>query len=72
MVFRGSETTADMPNKLVDILEKTYLITREVFSGAIWYELSHERFIEAIINTNKRYDKEKYNKFRNIFRENDL
>ena len=48
MVFRGSEETGGVSNAAVDELERLYLIQAEFRGGSRWYELTHDRFIEAI------------------------
>ena len=44
-----------MPNKVVEILDKKYLIRPELRSGGIWYELTHDRMISAIKGSNSRW-----------------
>jgi WD40 repeat protein len=49
MVFRGETQTEGMPNKAVDALDKLHVIRSELRGGAAqWYELTHDRFIDAI------------------------
>jgi len=48
MVLRERERTAGVPNAVVDALEDMHLIRGEWRSGARWYELTHDRFIEPI------------------------
>jgi hypothetical protein len=47
-VFRGANETGGIPNAAVDELERLYLIRTELRGGSRWYELMHDRFIEAI------------------------
>jgi hypothetical protein len=54
-VHRGPESTGRIPNTAVDILEKKYLIRKEERSGALWYELAHDRFIKPILDSNKQW-----------------
>ena len=46
-------------DKLIDILEKKYLIRREWRSGANWYELTHDRIIGPIKKSNSRWKESK-------------
>jgi len=64
IVHRGSELTAGMSNTVVDILEDRYLIRAEWRAGAKWYELTHDRLIGPIVNSNKiyQYSDKKYGK----------
>jgi tetratricopeptide (TPR) repeat protein len=54
-VFRGKETTAGMPNKVIDLLEDLHLLRAELRGGERWYELTHDRFIEPIRESNARW-----------------
>lgn len=51
-VYRGSETTGDLPNTAVDILENMHIIRGEIRAGSRWYELTHDRLIEPIRQSN--------------------
>jgi WD40 repeat protein len=52
-VFKGWETTGGIPNETVEWLARRHLIRAEYRSGASWYELTHDRFIEPILTSNK-------------------
>jgi hypothetical protein len=54
LVYRGPEVTRGMQNSVVDLLEGEHLIRREERSGASWYELSHDKFVDAIESGNRR------------------
>lgn len=54
-VFKGRETTGGIPNEMVEWLAKQHLIRAEYRSGASWYELTHDRFIEPILTSNKAW-----------------
>lgn len=54
-VFKGQETTGGIPNETVEWLAKQHLIRAEYRSGASWYELTHDRFIEPILTSNKAW-----------------
>jgi WD40 repeat protein len=49
----GREETAGLPNSAVAVLEGLHLIRADVRAGARWYELTHDRFIEPIQESNK-------------------
>jgi Flp pilus assembly protein TadD len=53
MVFRGETETEGLRNDAVDALDKLHLIRSELRGGAQWYELTHDRFIEAIQRSNE-------------------
>ena len=55
IIHRGKISTGDMDNKVVEILENKYLVRREQRSGASWYELTHDRLISPIKNSNKTW-----------------
>ena len=52
-VYRGKEDTAGIPNVAVDILENEHILRGEQRAGAHWYELTHDRLIEPIRNSNE-------------------
>jgi WD40 repeat protein len=54
-VYRSQERTAGMPNAAVDILEKLHLIRQEQRAGGVWYELSHDRFVAPIQESNRQW-----------------
>jgi hypothetical protein len=39
-------------------LEKKYLIRKEERSGAEWYQLTHDRLIKPILDSNKKWKDE--------------
>jgi hypothetical protein len=63
IVHRDVKATGGIPNRTVDILEQKYVIRKEQHSGAQWYELTHDRLIDPIKNSNMRW-KEKERKMR--------
>ncbi|HEU0293853.1 MAG TPA: hypothetical protein VFR47_14020 [Anaerolineales bacterium] len=63
--YRGDKTTGGIPNNAVDILEGRHLIRAEYRAGVRWYELTHDRFIEAIVASNKEWHARKRTAFRN-------
>jgi tetratricopeptide (TPR) repeat protein len=58
-VYRGQEETGGIPNVAVDVLESLHLIRGEWRAGARWYELTHDRFIEPIQESNKVWRKKR-------------
>jgi hypothetical protein len=57
-VNRGYLTSGDLPNKVVDLLYETYLIRVVEARGGKWYELSHDRFINPILQSNIKWASE--------------
>jgi WD40 repeat protein len=64
MVYQAPESTGGIPNSSIDVLESMHLIRAESRSGARWYELTHDRFIEPILSSNKKYNEERAEKER--------
>ncbi|MGC2572467.1 MAG: beta-propeller fold lactonase family protein, partial [Candidatus Nitrosopolaris sp.] len=62
VVHRGVRTSGGIPNSVTDILENKYLIRREKRSGAQWYELTHDRLIEPITDSNAKWKNERKKK----------
>jgi tetratricopeptide (TPR) repeat protein len=63
IVHRGHNSTGGIDNKVVDSLENKYLVRRELRSGASWYELTHDRLIKPIKDSNKEwFDKKQKSK----------
>ena len=58
MVYRAQESTGGVPNAAIDVLESMHLIRAEWRAGARWYELTHDRFIEPILSSNKVFNDE--------------
>ena len=55
MVFREGAMTAGLSNVVVDELENQHVIRVEMRGGEPWYELSHDRFIPPIRESNRRF-----------------
>jgi tetratricopeptide (TPR) repeat protein len=55
MVFRGERKTAGIPNAAIDKLEWSHIIRAELRDSERWYELSHDRFIQPIKESYKRW-----------------
>lgn len=52
-VFRDELETGGIPNGAVDHLEEEHLIRGDVRAGARWYELTHDRFVTPIQESNR-------------------
>jgi YVTN family beta-propeller protein len=57
IVHRGHKTTEGINNNVIDRLERKYLIRKERRAGASWYELTHDRLIKPITNSNEKWKK---------------
>ena len=54
-VFQGEESCGGMNNRAVRLLEDRFLLRAESRSGAVWYELVHDRFVEPIVQANQAW-----------------
>jgi WD40 repeat protein len=54
-VFRGVRETGGIPNDAIDELEARHIIRAELRDGERWYELSHDRFLQPIKESYKRW-----------------
>ena len=64
VVYRAQESAGGIPNAAIDVLESMHLIRAEWRAGARWYELTHDRFIEPILSSNKVFNDERAEKER--------
>jgi soluble NSF attachment protein (SNAP)-like/tetratricopeptide repeat protein len=55
LVYRGKTHTDGLLNDAVNVLDRTHLIREERRGGGRWYELSHDRFIYPIKDSNKKW-----------------
>ena len=53
MVHKGE----GIDNNVILTLEDKYLIRREVRAGAPWYELTHDRMIKPIKDSNRKWSR---------------
>ena len=53
--FRGGESTGGIDNRAVDFLESRHIIRAEFRAGARWYELTHDRLIDPIRESNAKW-----------------
>ncbi|MCP4408949.1 MAG: pentapeptide repeat-containing protein [Gammaproteobacteria bacterium] len=54
-VYQGKNETAGLPNAVVKSLADQFLLRTEVRSGATWYELVHDRFVNPVYRANRDY-----------------
>jgi hypothetical protein len=54
-VFRDIEMTAGMPNRVVVSLENVHLIRGDWRAGAQWYEITHDRMLRPIRESNRAW-----------------
>lgn len=59
-VFMGENKTGGMPNTVVAELNDLYLIRGESRGGNRWYELTHDRLIEPIRESNRKWHTEQW------------
>ena len=52
-VFQGPKETGGIPNPVVKKLDDFHLVRSETRAGARWYELTHDRFIQPIQESNR-------------------
>ena len=51
-VYRGEHKTGGLRNEAADLLVSHYLLRTELRAGGTWYELTHDRFIDPIRQSN--------------------
>ena len=68
IIHRSTSSTEGMSNKIVDALEGQYLIRREWRSGSPWYELTHDRLVKPIKDSNKKWEFQKTKFSRSLLR----
>jgi uncharacterized protein YjbI with pentapeptide repeats len=52
---RKDESVAGIPKSAINEFENQRLIRAELRGGEIWYELSHDRFIQPILKSNEKW-----------------
>lgn len=69
IVFRGAEETGGIGNSAIEVLENMHIIRGEFRAGSRWYELTHDRLIEPIQQSNRKwYDARQSARIRRIQR----
>ncbi len=70
MIHRDRNSTGGLSNHTIKILEDKYLVRREWRAGSSWYELTHDRMIKAILDSNAswktEYERKRKNRQRKI------
>jgi WD40 repeat protein len=54
-VGREAATAGGLPNEVADALADAHLIRLEAARGGTWYELAHDRFIDPVMRSNRRW-----------------
>lgn len=54
-VYRGAQETGGIPNAAIDVLQDMHIIRGEFRAGARWFELTHDRLIEPIQESNQAW-----------------
>lgn len=55
IVFRDKDFSKGLDNKIIDALSNSHIIRGDERSGGYWYELSHDRWIIPIKNSNSKW-----------------
>jgi hypothetical protein len=55
IVFRGERATGGLANQVVDELERRRVVRSEPRGPALWYELTHDRLIDAVRESNRAW-----------------
>ena len=55
IVYQDVKVTAGVSNKVVDTLQSKYLIRAEERAGSKWFELTHDRMINPIKESNQEW-----------------
>ncbi len=51
-VYRGPTHSGRLTNEAAELLVKHFLLRSEMRAGGVWYELTHDRFIDPILKSN--------------------
>jgi WD40 repeat protein len=57
-VLKGPESSEGLANNIIEQFRDKYLVQAEDRSGAIWYELAHDRLVEPIRTNNREWRKQ--------------
>jgi len=55
IVYLGTNHTVDIPSRSIRALSRAQIIRAEFRAGALWYELTHDRFVGPIQNSNRSW-----------------
>ncbi|MBN1479975.1 hypothetical protein JXA70_06870 [candidate division KSB1 bacterium] len=53
--YRGETETEGIANAAVDVFVAQHLVRGEIRGGSRWYELTHDRFIDPILKSNREW-----------------
>ena len=56
LVLKEEKSTAGLPNEAVAVLDKQLLIRADIRAGAWWYELVHDRLVDPILESNRKWE----------------
>ena len=62
-VYQGERFTEGLPNKVAEILHNRYLIRSQMSQGPVFYELSYDRMVSVIKNSNSKWEGKKSSLF---------
>ncbi|MGE3267659.1 MAG: hypothetical protein AB7P40_02855 [Chloroflexota bacterium] len=54
-VLRQADNSANLPNEVVDLLDRAYLVRRDSRGDRTWYELAHDRLLEPVQRDNAEW-----------------
>jgi hypothetical protein len=55
MALGSAANSAGIPQAALELLDRAHVIHREERDGTTWYELTHDRFLEAIKESNRKW-----------------
>ncbi|MEM7345652.1 MAG: SUMF1/EgtB/PvdO family nonheme iron enzyme, partial [Chloroflexota bacterium] len=55
LVYRDDQETNGLSNDAVDMLNDAYLIRADIRGSETWYELTHDRLVDPILRSNRRW-----------------
>ena len=55
LAYRGTTHTEGLPNEAIDVLDQAHIVREERRGSGRWYELSHDRFVDPILTSNKEW-----------------
>ncbi len=55
LIYRGATHTEGLINEAVNLLDQAHIIREERRGSGRWYELSHDRFVDPILTSNKEW-----------------
>jgi hypothetical protein len=55
LVYEGAGRTEGMPNSVVKVLADRHVIRAEPRAAGRWYELTHDRFIKPVLDSNRAW-----------------